>query len=149
MRSWNNILHQKKKKEKTESHWFYWDCAAPARYRIGLVANPPPLCSVLSTLCRSSMTTSAMWKEAFRQHVVMNYAFATEGPYLLLSPCHVRGLFCIEWVSDASHHKNIQLQLLLALVLVPLQLLQILFLLAGGWRARAGRTGAAAAAARR
>lgn len=78
------------------------------------------------------MTTSAMREEAFRQHVVINYAFATKGPYLLLSPCHICGLFCIEWVSDASHHKNIQLQLLFALFLIPLQLLQVIFLLAGG-----------------
>lgn len=121
------------------------------RYRIGLVAKPPPPpLSLYSTLCRSSMTTSAIWKEAFRQHVLINDAFCSRrGPYLLLSPCHVGGLFCIEGVRDASHHKNIQLQLLLALVLVPLQLLQVLFLLAGGGRARAGRTGAAAAAAGR
>lgn len=67
--------------------------------------------------------------------------------YLLLSPGHVRGLLRIEGVCDAPHDKNIQLQLLFAVLLVPLELLQVLFLLAGGGRARAGRTGAAAAAA--
>lgn len=119
--------------------WFHWDCAESIHYRTGLVVRSP-LCS---SLCRSSMTTSAIW------HFVSWLYLCTEGPYLLLSPCHICGLFCIEWVSDASHHKNIQLQLLFTVFFLSLQLLQVFFLLASGWRARAGRACTAAAAAGR
>lgn len=84
-----------------------------------------------------------------RKHFVCWLHLCTEGPYLLLPPCHICGLFCIEWVSDTSHHKNIQLQLLFTVFFLSLQLLQIFFLLASGWRARAGRARTAAAAAGR
>lgn len=101
-----------------------------------------------SSLCRSSNLRYER-RHFISMWLLMMPSLCTEGPYLLLSPCHVCGLFCIEWISDASHHKNIQLQLLFTVVFLPLQLLQILFLLAGGGRARAGRTGTAAAAAGR
>ncbi len=65
-------VKKEKTNKQTNKQWFHWDCAVSVRYRIGLVAKTP-LCS---TLCRSSMTTSAIWKEAFRQHVVINSAFA-------------------------------------------------------------------------
>lgn len=69
--------------------------------------------------------------------------------YLLLSPRHVCGLLGVERIGDASHDKHIKLQLLLAILFLALQLLQVVFLFAGGRRARAGRSGATAAAAGR
>ena len=71
-------------------------------------------------------------------------------PYLLLSPCHVSGLFCIEWIGDAPHYKDIKLQLLFTLLFLPLQILHLLFfLLTGSRRTRTSWSGAAATAARR
>lgn len=93
--------------------------------------------------------TASVCKEAFGKRGYDVRVQPKAPSYLLLSPGHVRGLLGVEGVCDAAHDKNIQLQLLFAVLLVPVELLQVLLLLAGGGGARACRTGAAAAAAGR
>lgn len=71
----------------------------------------------------------------------------TSCSYLQLSPCHVGRLLGVERIGDASHHKDIELQLLLSFIFFPLQFLHVLlFWLADGRRARAGWSRAGATA---
>lgn len=81
-------------------HWA-WDYLS-MRCRIGLVTIPPPP-SVLSTLCRSSMTALVMWKKAFSKRGY--YRCLCEGPSLpsaVAGPClwaasRWKGKRCTAW----------------------------------------------------
>lgn len=72
---------------------------------------------------------------------------AVHGRYLLLPAGHVGGLLGVEGVGDAAHDEDVELQLLLPLLLLPLQPLQLVLLLLTGHRgAGAGGPRRAAAA---